>query len=63
MKAVHCASKVASTAIVKASVSHNSTCESSAGTVGVVKHAASAGLQCIPELVKDNAVSLKVSHN
>ena len=48
---------------VKASASHNLTCESSAGAVGVVKHAASAGLQCNPELVEGNAVSLKVSHN
>ena len=48
---------------VKASASHNLTCESSAGAVAVVKHAASAGLQCNPELVKGNAGSLKVSHN
>ena len=48
---------------VKASASHNLTCESSAGAVAVVKHAASAGLQCNSELVKGNAGSLKVSHN
>ena len=48
---------------VKASASHNLTCESNAGAVAVVKHAASAGLQCNPELVKGNAGSLKVSHN
>ena len=48
---------------VKASASHNLTCESSAGAVGVVKHTASGGLQCKSELVKDNAASSRVSHN
>ena len=48
---------------MKATASHNLTCECSAGAVGVVKCTASGGLQCKSELVKDNAASSRASHN